>query len=126
MSDVIFECPCGKSSCLGGEVTGDVSCMAGYEGPLCAVCSKGFYFQSVDNTCQICPESQFNVFSVVLIVVSIVLLLLPLLYFILHRLNLIDLMVDFSVVSFVAYFCTVVTSVYGTISSLKKGIMCRS
>ncbi len=53
--------------------------------------AEGHYFQSVDNTCQICPESRLNVFSVVLILVLGVMIIFPLIFYLGHQLNLLDL-----------------------------------
>ena len=44
-----YKCPI-EESCNGGQ---DSSCATGYQGPLCAVCSPGYYKQL--QTCQLCP-----------------------------------------------------------------------
>ena len=48
-----YRCP-KKESCIGGL---DSSCATGYEGPLCAVCSSGYYKQL--KTCKQCPSKKW-------------------------------------------------------------------
>ena len=99
LSSTVFECPYGSNSCLGGEKTGDDSCEVGYEGPLCAVCSSGYYFQSVDSTCKECPNGpNVSLFSLIVIVVLGLLIGLICMYFILSRFDVIDLITDFSII----------------------------
>lgn len=52
-TQAVLECPGAETSCPGGNVTGDALCAAGYEGPLCDVCSNGYYrYNSVQcNAC---------------------------------------------------------------------------
>ena len=50
-----YQCPIGES-CIGGL---DSPCKAGYEGPLCAVCSSGYYKQL--QTCKHCPPNKWIV-----------------------------------------------------------------
>ena len=50
-----YQCP-RRESCLGGL---DSPCEAGYKGPLCAVCSSGYYKQS--QTCKQCPSKKWIV-----------------------------------------------------------------
>lgn len=45
-----YRCPI-EESCIGGL---DSPCKLGYEGPLCAVCSSGYYYQL--QTCKYCPS----------------------------------------------------------------------
>jgi hypothetical protein len=42
-SSKVYACPY-SSNCDGGENGGDGSCEEGAQGPLCAVCSNGYYF----------------------------------------------------------------------------------
>lgn len=96
----LFECPYGETACLGGEKVGAALCREGYEGPLCAVCSEGYYFQSVDSTCQSCPQSQaLNVFSIVLIIVLGATLMLAAI----RNSSVMNLITDFSLLSFFAF-----------------------
>lgn len=44
-------------SCIGGNGTGDSLCAQGYEGPLCSVCSAGYF--GVDDVCIRCSSSHF-------------------------------------------------------------------
>ena len=54
-------CPV-MESCLGGE---DSSCSEGYKGPLCAVCSKGYY--NMLTKCQECPTLPWIVGQIILV-----------------------------------------------------------
>jgi hypothetical protein len=45
-----------EKSCMGGQ---DSSCATGYQGPLCAVCSRGYYKQL--QTCQLCPTKKWMI-----------------------------------------------------------------
>ena len=66
------KCPREKS-CMGGL---DASCAVGYEGPLCEICSAGYYKQL--KTCQKCPTKKWMIgqlsilTAVVLVVVALV------------------------------------------------------
>ena len=53
-SVAVLTCPDEASGCEGGIATGDGLCEEGYEGPLCAVCSDGYYFSS--GVCEMCGE----------------------------------------------------------------------
>ena len=66
-----YMCPAGEEACLGGT---ESKCRKGYEGPLCAVCSKGYY-QLLTN-CRKCPEILWFILQVVGL--SIVIFLLSL------------------------------------------------
>ncbi|KAL9960157.1 hypothetical protein ACROYT_G033570 [Oculina patagonica] len=50
-----YQCP-REESCIGGL---DSSCEVGYEGPLCAVCTSGYYKQL--QTCRRCPSKKWIV-----------------------------------------------------------------
>jgi hypothetical protein len=82
-STAVFECPMVLESCIGGNETGIFLCAAGYTGPLCSVCSPG-YFQS-EMTCLACSgESLFT--PILLIYFLLVIILLGIgLFFIFFR-----------------------------------------
>ena len=67
-----YQCP-RKASCIGGL---DSPCNTGYEGPLCAVCSSGYYKQL--QTCKHCPSRKWIlgqlsiVAAVLLIIITVV------------------------------------------------------
>ena len=102
-TNLIYECPFGNVACEGGEQVADESCKIGYEGPLCAVCSTGYYFQSVDNTCQLCPKNQINLFSIILVILIGIIFIVIILYLLATNLDLISLMADFSIIAFLRY-----------------------
>ena len=60
-----YACPVAEA-CKGGL---DSECSLGYGGPLCAVCSKGFYMLA--STCRKCPSLPWIIAQVVLIVVIV-------------------------------------------------------
>lgn len=81
-TDYIQSCPYGKAACLGGERTGDESCARGYEGPLCAVCSSSYAFQSSTKTCVRCSDSAvLDISDIIFLIVLAVMGLLLLYYF---------------------------------------------
>jgi hypothetical protein len=53
-----LECPYGAKGCPGGfnaaGIDAGQSCNPGYEGPLCGVCNKEYYFQSTSRECLPC------------------------------------------------------------------------
>jgi hypothetical protein len=51
----VLTCPLAAASCVGGNGTGDLLCRAGYEGPLCAVCSENFF--PSQSECLACDSS---------------------------------------------------------------------
>ena len=68
-----YRCPV-EESCIGGL---DSPCKPGYEGPLCAVCSSGYYNQL--QTCRQCPSKkwiigQLSIVAAVLLIIIVVLL----------------------------------------------------
>ena len=73
-SEEIFKCPMGSKSCAGGEKTGDALCARGYEGPLCAVCSSGYYANSAGTSCEVC--SGHNLTSPELITAIVILMII--------------------------------------------------
>ena len=70
----VYACPI-ASACLGGR---ESTCSLGYEGPVCAVCSKGYY--RMINTCQNCPSKGWLIGQISLAVIILFLVALPLLY----------------------------------------------
>ena len=65
-----YQCPL-KSSCQGGI---DSTCISGYKGPLCSVCSQGYYKQL--HKCKTCPSmawmaAQITIIFVVLIIIAV-------------------------------------------------------
>lgn len=52
-SKKVEHCPY-RDACLGGNTTGEESCTAGNEGPLCAVCSHEYYYSITTNSCLSC------------------------------------------------------------------------
>ncbi|XP_078358133.1 uncharacterized protein LOC144642903 [Oculina patagonica] len=67
----VYACPLAES-CLGGM---KADCATGYEGPLCAVCSKGFY--KMISSCQKCPSLPWLVTQISLVLVAIVVIFVP-------------------------------------------------
>ena len=66
-----YRCP-RPESCLGGM---NSTCFAGYKGPLCEVCSSGYYKQF--KTCKECPSTawmtaQLSVIAAVVIIIAVV------------------------------------------------------
>jgi hypothetical protein len=64
---LLQECPFGNAACAGGEEPGDGSCHPGYEGPLCSVCSDGYYFQGSLQQCTVCENGGLNAFIYALV-----------------------------------------------------------
>ncbi len=63
-----YQCPV-EESCKGGL---DSTCDKGYEGPVCGVCSSGYYKQL--HTCTQCPSkknvlAQLSIFAVILVII---------------------------------------------------------
>jgi hypothetical protein len=93
LSTVFLECPY-PAGCLGGAAAGgsnsstaaisstasaatniSISCAAGYEGPLCGVCSVGYYLDRSQKRCSSCGGGNDAGQLAVLIVVPLVLLI---------------------------------------------------
>jgi hypothetical protein len=53
-SEAIIPCLDELSGCGGGNYTGDAGCVLGYEGPLCSLCSEGYYRS--DKKCILCVD----------------------------------------------------------------------
>ncbi|KAL9982380.1 hypothetical protein ACROYT_G004413 [Oculina patagonica] len=70
----VYACPV-ASACKGGM---ESACSHGYEGPLCAVCSKGYY--RMISTCQECPSVKWLIGQICLAVVFLLLVILPLMF----------------------------------------------
>ncbi|KAL9982797.1 hypothetical protein ACROYT_G004902 [Oculina patagonica] len=66
------KCP-REDSCKGGL---DSSCKSGYEGPLCAVCSPGYFKQL--QICSVCPSKKwiFGQLSIIVVIVLIIVLVM--------------------------------------------------
>jgi hypothetical protein len=56
LTSAVIQCPDETTGCMGGDSTGQASCQLGSEGPLCAVCSAGYFNGGM--TCIICGDSQ--------------------------------------------------------------------
>ena len=70
----VYACPI-PSACFWGMTS---ECSHGYEGPVCAVCSKGYY--RMINTCQKCPSKKWLIGQISLTFVFLLLINLPLIY----------------------------------------------
>ena len=68
-----YACPV-KDACLGGM---ESPCSEGYEGPLCAVCSEGYY--QMISTCQKCPTLPWLIGQILLATLLLTIVVLPLL-----------------------------------------------
>lgn len=64
-SSAILQCLLIEKGCLGGWETGDESCAEGFEGPLCSVCSDGYYLSSVTFSCELCGNAYVSPIGVV-------------------------------------------------------------
>lgn len=76
MTSTIHACPYPKG-CKGGYAANEASCEVGYEGPLCAVCSNGFYFETSTSSCEKCPSGGLNVFGIIIVAIVGCLLSIP-------------------------------------------------
>ncbi|RYH21675.1 hypothetical protein EON65_20285 [archaeon] len=63
-NEAVLQCPV-VDGCIGGSATGNALCAVGYEGPLCSVCSDGYFFK--DGLCQSCDST--NEMSITVIVI---------------------------------------------------------
>jgi hypothetical protein len=70
LDDNIMTCPLISSSCKQGDYSGQDSCNAGYEGPLCGVCSANYYLDSFTHSCKSCSDSSITVVGAVLIALA--------------------------------------------------------
>ena len=68
----VYACPV-TSSCQGGMQS---LCSKGYEGPLCAVCSNGYY--QIVSRCQKCPKFRWLIGQIILAVFLLSMIMLPL------------------------------------------------
>jgi len=71
-----FTCPYGEKSCVGGYTTGSDSCGTGYYGPLCSVCSSGYYYSSSLHGCRNCTNDHGASLAIWIILFIAILLLL--------------------------------------------------
>lgn len=60
-ASTISACILPREGCQGGWETGDASCSEGYEGPLCAVCSDGYFLSTSSYSCEACESNQSGV-----------------------------------------------------------------
>ena len=58
-------------ACSGGNGTQDALCNIGFEGPLCAVCSKDYYYDKAKNGCQDCSQTGESTFNLVVLFIMI-------------------------------------------------------
>ena len=72
-AESIFDCPGGSAACIGGTVTGKSLCAVGYKGPLCAVCSSGYFSGTLTYSCTKCGQGKYSIVAVILIVLIILL-----------------------------------------------------
>ena len=88
----ISTCILPKAGCLGGWETGDASCAEGYEGPLCAVCSEGYFLSTSTYSCEACEDNQsgVNPFTVAFLAVTIAVVLCLVYYMRAHDLTSVD------------------------------------
>lgn len=54
-SEVVYECPY-TDQCRGGNLSGDFSCAAGSEGPLCHNCMRDYSFNALNGRCEHCDD----------------------------------------------------------------------
>jgi hypothetical protein len=55
-SDEVHRCPHGSLACRGGLSFTDGYCTDGHQGPLCAVCTKNYYFSPDESKCVSCED----------------------------------------------------------------------
>jgi hypothetical protein len=86
-NEAVLSCPL-QDACVGGNMTGEALCAAGYSGQLCAVCDNGYYLD--DAKCVKCASGGF--FSPVLVVLltflsllSLILVVVAVVYFVYLR-----------------------------------------
>ncbi|XP_062512220.1 putative leucine-rich repeat-containing protein DDB_G0281931 [Corticium candelabrum] len=65
---LVYRCPV-SASCQGG-VTNEEMCSQGYKGPLCSLCSDGYF--SWFNTCQHCPALWRSILQILFIVLLVI------------------------------------------------------
>jgi uncharacterized membrane protein YidH (DUF202 family) len=80
-SEAILPCLDDVDGCAGGNTAGDASCREGYEGPLCSVCTDGYYLndaqcQSCTNSDSLAPASMLYVAIAAVVVVAAVMAVL--------------------------------------------------
>ena len=64
----VVQCQQQGEQCVGGASIGDASCKRGSEGPLCGVCSEG-YFAGEDGTCLECDSAGAGVTGGVIVII---------------------------------------------------------
>eukprot|EP01031_Cornospumella_fuschlensis_P030162 gene30162-36437_t len=70
-NEAVLQCPI-ADGCIGGAATGNALCAIGYEGPLCSVCSDGYYFG--DGLCQSCDSTNEMSMTVIVLIALVGLL----------------------------------------------------
>ena len=73
-ASTIFPCTYEENACRGGPGVGNELCKIGYEGPLCAVCSSGYYLTDTLE-CIACSGSKIFTPTVVILLVTLFLAL---------------------------------------------------
>lgn len=70
-SNTVLYCNIGSVSCKGGNHTGNSLCEVGFEGPLCSICSDGYYEDG--NQCLTCQGTQSFTPAVIIYIIILVL-----------------------------------------------------
>jgi hypothetical protein len=70
---VIFECQW-PDGCIGGNISGDMSCDEGYEGALCGDCEDGYAYSLSYDACMLCSDKStiFTPFYILTAIVTLV------------------------------------------------------
>jgi hypothetical protein len=102
-TDEIFACPLGPVSCLGGSQTNTESCGVGYSGPLCSLCSEGYFLQSITGECQVCPTAMVTPSALVLLVIIVLVAVLTFRLLFVQDFDSVDQLTDFTVFGFLSY-----------------------
>lgn len=70
-TEAVLPCLSDVNGCAGGNATGDASCLIGFEGPLCSLCSEGYFLS--EKTCLPCQDSdQLGPASILFLVVAVI------------------------------------------------------
>jgi membrane protein DedA with SNARE-associated domain len=64
----VFSCPY-SGACLGGTATGDATCALGNYGPLCGLCSSGYFLSVFGSGCVSCQGSMSSSIAVTVVLV---------------------------------------------------------
>ena len=70
---MIFECQW-PDGCIGGNISGDMSCDEGYEGALCGDCEDGYAYSLSYDACMLCSDKStiFTPFYILVFVLTVV------------------------------------------------------